>query len=203
MIKIIQKGAAFAGSLLFLFSALASAQSFDGERAYRYLVEQCNLGTREPNSSGHKKAKVYFEDFLKKQKGIYSRDDFTYQDKTGGKTLALTNFQMLFKGKGGKRRLFCAHWDSRPWADHDPDLSNRSRPILGANDGASGVAVLMELCTFFSKNPPASSAEIVLFDGEDIGRDRNNEWCRGSKHFASKADPKDYLYAVLLDMIGD
>jgi glutaminyl-peptide cyclotransferase len=203
VITIFQRGAAFAGSLLFLFLVQTQAQTFDGERAYGYLVEQCNLGTREPNSAGHKKAKEYLEGFLKKQKGAFARDDFTYQNKTDNKALALTNFQLLFKGKGGKRRLFCAHWDTRPWADHDPDLTNRSRPIPGANDGASGVAVLMELCNLFSKKPPSSSVEIVLFDGEDIGKDRNNEWCQGSKRFASKADPKNYFYAVLLDMIGD
>jgi hypothetical protein len=201
--KIFPIGAAFTGSLLFLFFIPLRAQSFDSARAFRYLVDQCNLGTREPNSAGHEKAKAYFEDFLKNQKGAYSRDDFSYLDKALNKTLKLTNFHILFKGKGGKRRLFCAHWDCRPWADHDPDMISRTHPIPGANDGASGVAVLMELCNTISKKPPAFAVEIVLFDGEDYGKDQNQEWCLGSKHFASKADPGNYAYAVLLDMIGD
>jgi glutaminyl-peptide cyclotransferase len=201
--KILTNGAALAGSLLFLFFASPGAQVFDSARAFQYLTDQCNLGTREPNSAGHEKAAAYFEAFLKKQKGAYARDDFTYQDKARNKTLKLTNFHILFKGQGGKRRLLCAHWDCRPWADRDPDPAGRNQPVPGANDGASGVAVLMELCNAFSEKPPLLPVEVVLFDGEDYGKDQNQEWCLGSKHFASKADAGNYAFAVLLDMIGD
>jgi glutaminyl-peptide cyclotransferase len=201
--KIFPKGAAFAGSLLFLFLQAAVAQNFDGARAYQYLVDQCNLGSREPNAPGHRMAKRHFEDFLKKQKGVYSRDDFTYKDKSRHVTLKLTNFHLIFAGKTKKRYLLCAHWDTRPWADRDPNPLNRTRPIPGANDGASGVAILMELCNLFSAQPPSKTVEIILFDGEDYGKDNNSEWCLGSKHFAARAAAETYGYAVLLDMVGD
>lgn len=198
-----QRGAIRIGSLLFLFLALPSP-AFDGERAFRFLQDQCALGTREPGSPGHTRAKTFFESFLKTQKGAYSRDDFTYRDSLRKIRLPLTNFSIRFKGASRERLLFCAHWDCRPWADRDKNPLFRAMPVPGANDGASGVAVLMELCMAFSEKPPVKSVEIVLFDGEDYGSPgREHQWCLGSKRFASRANPKDYLYAVLLDMVGD
>lgn len=201
--KKLQKGAAFFWTFLFLFTVVCQAGSFNADRAFGYLTDQCNLGTREPNGPGHLKAKTYFEKFLKKQKGQYLRDDFTFQDTVRHKVLNLTNFHIVFRGVSAKRRLLCAHWDCRPWADRDPSPLSANRPVPGANDGASGVAVLLEICNLLSEKPAAEGVEIVLFDGEDYGTDRDDNWCQGSKHFANKADPRQYSYAILLDMIGD
>ncbi|MFH0920456.1 MAG: M28 family peptidase [Fibrobacterota bacterium] len=198
------KGAILTGTLLFLFPVAVLPQTFDAERAFGYLRQQCNLGTREPNSNGHKAAKDWLETSLHRIKGEYRRVNFTWNDTHRKKTLALTNFHVLFKGQSQKRILFCAHWDCRPWADRDPIASNRSLPVLGANDGASGTAVLLELCGLLSSRPPEKSVEIIFFDGEDYGTETNPEgWCLGSKHFAKSARPSDYTYAVLIDMIGD
>src|SRR3989339_711550 len=198
------KGAILAGSLLFLFPIFSFSETFDAERAYRYLLQQCNLGTREPNSSGHRAMKEYLERFLKEKKGAYRRVDFTYADTVRHKTLALTNFHISFKGKSKKTHLFCAHWDCRPWADRDPDFRNRSLPIPGANDGASGTAILMELCNLLSSTPADKSVELAFFDGEDYGSGNMPEaWCLGFKYFARNVLSETYAYAVLIDMVGD
>ena len=102
------------------------------------------------------------------------------------------------------RDLLCAHWDTRPWADLDPLPANRKKPIVGANDGASGVAVLMEMARMFKKSPPPLEVKIVLFDGEDYGREGEIwDYLLGSKYFAQNAVTSEYRYAVLLDLIGD
>jgi hypothetical protein len=190
------------GLFLLLFSAL-SITAFDGQSAFTYLTAQCNLGTREPGSQGHKAAKAYFEAFLKRQKGKYCRVDFTWKDPRTGKSLSLTNFHIVFPGRTKKRVLLCAHWDTRPWADRDPDPLRRTLPIPGANDGASGVAVLMALCSLLTLRPAEQTVEVVFFDGEDSGRDGHEYFCIGSRHFAKTADPSKYTYAVLLDLVGE
>lgn len=197
------RGALLFGTLLFLLAPPSFGRDFDGKRAYARLQEQCGLGTREPGSAGHAAMKRYLETFLKAQKGRLTRQDFTFTDKKRGKKLDLTNFILLFPGPGGKRILLCAHWDTRPWADRERDPRLRTMPVPGANDGASGTAVLMELCRLLSDKPPPVSVEIVFFDGEDYGQDRDEYWCQGSKHFAERARPADYAFAVLLDMVGD
>ncbi len=190
-------------TLLFLFSINCFAVDFKGERAYQYLVDQCDLGTREPNSKGHDKAIVYLENFLKSKKGHFLREDFVFNDKSRNTILKLSNFHIIFKGKTEKRHILCAHWDCRPWADRDNDILAHSKPIPGANDGASGTAILLELCNAFSSSPPLKTVEIILFDGEDYGIGGNSDWCLGSKHFAANAKPEIYAYAILLDMVGD
>ena len=195
----ILKGVIRKGPLLFLFLFPFSAFSFDGIRAFHYIEEQCALGTREPGSPGHAAMKNYLEQFLIKQKGHFSKKEFTFQDKKRNKSLALTNFHLFFPGQDKKKLLLCAHYDCRPWAEP----GRRNLPIPGANDGGSGVAVLMELCHSLSKKAPGRSVEIVFFDGEDYGFQGDDNWCLGSKHFAQQANPKDYAFAILLDMVGD
>ncbi|MDQ7051613.1 MAG: M28 family peptidase [candidate division KSB1 bacterium] len=98
-----------------------------------------------------------------------------------------------------------AHWDSRPWADQDPDSANHNKPVPGANDGASGVAVLLEIARVLKQNPPPVGVDIVLFDGEDLGSEGYPDtYAAGAQYFAQK---KSVHYApylgILLDMIGD
>ena len=103
------------------------------------------------------------------------------------------------------RILLCAHWDSRPDADKDPDPANHDKPVPGANDGASGVAVLLEVARILNEHEPPVGVDIAFFDGED-GGDYNSDdtWLLGSRHFA-QIMPLSYQprYAILLDMIGD
>jgi len=106
--------------------------------------------------------------------------------------------------KGNRRILLCAHWDTRPFADKDPDEKNRATPIAGANDGASGVAVLLELAKILKANVPAVGVDLILFDGEDYGESGDLEnFCLGAREFARNKGEYNPEYGILLDMIGD
>jgi glutaminyl-peptide cyclotransferase len=177
---------------------------FKGERAYQFLKEQCELGPRYPGSPGHQAQRKYLLDFFSAHTNLIKSQDFVWEDTAEGLKLELSNIIASFYPEKKERVLLCAHWDTRPWADKDPDPANRLSPILGANDGASGVAVLMELATIISKRKPRYGVDIVLFDGEDYGSDDHPErWCIGSNYFSSNLGGYKASFGILLDMIGD
>jgi Zn-dependent M28 family amino/carboxypeptidase len=100
--------------------------------------------------------------------------------------------------------MLCAHWDTRPWADREADSSLHNTPIIGANDGASGVAILLELAGIFRVSPPPFGIDIALFDGEDYGKEGQTEgWLLGSKYFVRNIGGYRPLLVILLDMVGD
>ncbi len=130
------------------------------------------------------------------------RDAFAYRDPQG-RDWPLENILGRFGPEGGDRLLLVAHWDTRPWADLDPDPARRHLPIPGANDGASGVAVLLEVARAFSQNPPAGGVDILFADGEDLGRpDDPQGFCRGTRRFAAHGVGR-YRRAIVVDMVGD
>ena len=194
---------------LLLVNLLASCSKsqvpdFNQEQAYNYLLEQCDIGYRFPGSEGHQKCLDYLYAELKKYTEAVVKQPFPFTDPRTGKTYQLHNIISSF-GQQPNRILLCAHWDTRPVADQDPDPHNRNKPILGANDGASGVAVLLEIARLMKSNPPPLGVDIILFDGEDSGVEGSNDtWCRGSNYFAQHKR-SDYFpqYGILLDMIGD
>jgi Zn-dependent M28 family amino/carboxypeptidase len=112
------------------------------------------------------------------------------------------NYIAKFNLDAEHRILLCAHYDTRPVADRDPDPAKRDKPITGANDGASGVAVLLELARLFSENRPAAGVDMVFFDGEDYGEDLDR-MLLGSKRFAGQNADYRPLFGILLDMVGD
>ena len=118
------------------------------------------------------------------------------------KTYNLSNIIAKFGTQNTPGMLLCAHWDTRPTADQELEASDRKKPILGANDGASGVAVLMELARMFKELPPSIPVTMVLFDGEDFGS-TGKDMFLGSIHFAKTMDKSKYKYGILLDMVGD
>ncbi|MDH4223320.1 MAG: M28 family peptidase [candidate division Zixibacteria bacterium] len=127
-----------------------------------------------------------------------------WEDKTDNLKLNLSNIIASFYPDKKERILLCAHWDTRPWADKDPEPANRFTPISGANDGASGVAVLMELASTISGKKPKYGVDIILFDGEDYGSDEHPErWCLGSSYFSKNSGGYKAVFGILLDMIGD
>lgn len=177
---------------------------FDGEEARKLVVAQCDFGPRNPGSTGHRQCLEWMEQKLRASGATARRQPFTYA-LPGQAPFDLCNLIASYRPELKRRILLAAHWDTRPWADRDPVVANRSRPIAGANDGASGVAVLLELARLFHEAPPPVGVDLVLFDGEDLGTETNMDgFFRGSRIYGQSvlghAPPER---AVLLDMVGD
>ena len=183
----------------------AQVPEFNAARAFTDLVKQCKFGPRNPGSQAHKSCLEYLASSLHETADEVELQRFT-ESLPGSpqKTVHLTNVIARF-GKQPRRIMFCAHWDTRPRADEDPDPSNRNIPVPGANDGASGVAVLLELARILANNPATTGVDIVLFDAEDAGLEGQWEtWCLGSSYFAKSGLLTPYHgYAILLDLVGD
>jgi glutaminyl-peptide cyclotransferase len=178
---------------------------FSGQNAFELLQQQCAFGPRYPACAGHDSARAYLAGYLGDRADGIMEQRFWHSDARRDTSYLLTNIVASFAPHKEQRLLLCAHWDTRPWADRDPDPENRDKPILGANDGASGVAVLLEVARLLNSVPPPRGVDIVLFDGEDSGEEGSMEgWCIGSRHFAeSKRGVYRPVHAVLLDMVGD
>lgn len=177
---------------------------FSGTNAFEYLKVQTAFGPRNPNSPGHAACLTYLVSTLKGFADQVRLQEFV-QAGYDGEKLRLTNIVASYKPDAPARLLLCAHWDSRPRAEHDENLSRRNEPISGANDGASGVGVLLELARLLKETPPAIGVDLVLFDGEDYGKDGDHAlYLIGSRYFA-RNKPVDYLprFGILLDMVGD
>jgi Zn-dependent M28 family amino/carboxypeptidase len=130
------------------------------------------------------------------------RDRFSHTDSEGA-LWPLENILARFGPGGGGRLLLVAHWDSRPWADRDPDPVRREMPVLGANDGASGVAVLLEVARSLRGRELPRGIDILLTDGEDLGRSGSpSGYCQGSRRFARRGLQR-YWRGIVLDMVGD
>jgi glutaminyl-peptide cyclotransferase len=174
---------------------------FDQQRAWGHLVKQVEFGPRVPNAPGHAQCRDWLVATLKPLADSVARQDF--EQRVGGRLLRMSNIIGRFKGAGtGPGVLLCAHWDTRPTADYENTPERRRTPIAGANDGASGVAVLLELARLFKQKPPPVPVMIVLFDGEDYGPGIDRMFL-GSRHFAARLPPDVPRRGVLLDMIGD
>jgi hypothetical protein len=192
--------------LLALFGGVlnAAVPDFDEDHAFFLLEAQCALGSRDPGSWGHEQCL----EFLKRELGYWTDtvfvQPFDYYSEDQKLTLQLTNIIGRIAPKENARILLCAHWDTRPIADQDPDPKNHKTPILGANDGASGVAVLLEIARRCALQSPKIGVDFVFLDGEDYGREGVlDDYCIGSKHFA-KNIPNPYpRFGILLDMVGD
>lgn len=188
--------------LVLCYTQYSLAQpAFDGDLAFKYLQKQCEFGPRPPGSAAHKQTRDYLLLELRKFAREVVAQDFIHRSDEG--PLKLTNIIATFGPKAGKKLLLAAHWDTRPFADCDPDPEKRHLPIPGANDGASGVAILLELGRILHAEPPGVQVIIVLFDGEDYGR-TNDEMLLGSRYFARNMDKRwKPEYGILIDMVGD
>ncbi len=184
--------------------ASTSVPRFDATKAFANLTEQCQIGPRYPGSLGHDRCRKYLLDQLHGHTDLVKTQDFTYEDKEQKIELKLTNIVASFYPEKKQRILLCTHWDTRPVADHDPDSSLRSQPILGANDGASGVSILLEIAGIVSENEPKWGVDLIFFDGEDWGPESElDKFCLGSKYFAENKGSYQPRFGILLDMVGD
>jgi len=177
---------------------------FNASRSFSHLVAQVNLGPRVPGTEGHLECLDYIIRHLSSTAKSLQTQQFPidcYDEPIEG-----TNILATFGNGAGQPILYCCHWDTRPIADKDPNPDNRYKPIPGANDGASGVAVLLELATLFHQKPPPRDVSLVFLDGEDSGDYRECKFCIGSYYLARNLDslfPKRPSFGILIDMIGD
>lgn len=182
---------------------------FNADSAYIYLQEQCDFGPRTMNSTAHDKCEKWiiqkFEQYgckVTTQKATLNGYD--------GTPLRSTNIMASYNPEATTRIMFCAHWDCRPWADNDPDSTNWHKPIIAANDAASGVGVMIELARILKGSGLELGVDFVCFDAEDYGtpqwfegEDPGDTWALGAQYFANNL-PKGYAprYGILLDMVG-
>ncbi len=188
----------------FTLKSMTNIPVFNQENAFSYVEKQLSFGPRNPNSSAHQQALAFLESEMKKFADKVTLQNFSYPGYND-ETLNLTNVIASFN-PGVKNRIFlCAHWDSRPRADKDKNPELVNKPILGANDGASGVAILLEIARLLKENKTKIGVDLILFDGEDYGTESDMQnYLLGSKYFAANL-PRDYrpAFGILLDLVGD
>ena len=191
-------------TIIFLAGCQLNEMQFDANSSFSWLEKQCEFGPRNPGAQGYFDCKEFFINNLTDYSDTVFTQNFSYTELRDKNTYDLTNIIAQFNVASEKHILLGAHWDTRPWADMDLNTSNHSTPILGANDGASGVAILLELAKMFKTNPPPINITIVLFDGEDMGVDGvNNSWAKGSQYFAENLPINKPDFGIIVDMIGD
>jgi hypothetical protein len=178
--------------------------AFDGEAALRYVQEQVAFGPRVPNTQGHRRTGDWIEAHLRRTADSVEVQAWDHVTREGD-TLRLRNFIGRFRPEATERVLLLAHWDTRPRADKEANLGAQQQPIPGANDGGSGVAVLLGVADVLAATPPALGVDLLFVDGEDWGSDFSGpDALIGSRYYAQRL-PRDRhpLFAVLFDMVGD
>jgi hypothetical protein len=179
---------------------------FNGDSAYAYVKAQCDFGPRVPNTKAHDQCGNYLEKRLKSLCSIVHVQQATVKAYNGA-DLKIKNLIAQFNEAATVRILLFAHWDTRPWADQDSE--RRDEPILGADDGASGVGVLLELARILNENAPPLGIDIAFFDAEDYGTKSGEEqmsdsYALGTQYWCRNLMPQGYKarYGILLDMVG-
>lgn len=179
--------------------------AFDGQKAHGYVRRQLEFGPRVPGTDGHRRAGDWLVSTLRASADTVVEQRWVHVTARGD-SLPMRNILARFRPGSADRVLYVAHWDSRPVAEREPDAGLRGRPIPGANDGASGTAVLLALAEALKANPPATGVDLLLVDGEDYGDfDRDEDVFIGSTWFSQHLPSADYrpLFGVVWDMVGD
>lgn len=185
---------------------------FNADSAFKSIVEQCNLGARVPNSQAHAKCADYIVKRFKSI-GLAVTTQQMQLRRWDGQILHSQNIIASFRPDLSDRIVIATHWESRPWADADPDTSKHQTPVMAANDGASGVAVMIEIARNLNQLNPSVGIDFICFDAEDGGApywasDKvpvdGSDWCLGSQYWAKNPHVEGYQarYGILLDMVG-
>ena len=192
---------------------VVNVPTFSADSAYQYIQAQVDFGPRVPNTKQH----VACGEFLANKLASFGAQVTNqYADVIAfdGTILKARNIIGSYKPESKKRLLLFAHWDTRPWSDNDPDPKNHHTPLLGANDGASGVGVLLEIARQIQKEAPVLGIDIIFFDAEDYGipqfmdktnmGNTNQYYCLGSQYWARNTHVEKYnaRFGILLDMVG-
>ena len=194
-------------TLFILFSVCLSNSipSFNANLSMDYLLKQCSFGPRYPGSEGASKMKKFMKKTLLPLSDTLHIMNEKISHPYERRYIILTNFLARFNRHAKYRIMLMAHWDTREFADLDPNIENRSLPILGANDGASGVAVLLTLAEILSKNNLINiGVDILLVDGEDMGHSGDpDKFGLGTQAFAKHVPEPRPQYAICVDMVAD
>lgn len=185
---------------------------FNSDSAYNFISKQVSFGPRVPNTTNHKKCGDWIVNKLTNY-GFKTKEQVGQVTAFNGSKLPVRNIIGNINPNATKKVLLCAHWDTRPFADRDS--LNKNRPIIGANDGASGVGVILEIARAFKKDSLNIGLEIIFFDVEDYGapsldnsffdlQSMNDTWCLGSQYWCYNLDAnyKKPNFGILLDMVG-
>lgn len=183
--------------------------SFDADSAFAFVEQQVSFGPRVPGTEAHRECAGWLSATMQR----FADTVFIQEARVrayNGTPLDIINITGVFQPERRNRILLCAHWDSRPYADWDPDPSNHYLPIDGANDGASGVGVLLEIARQIHQTSPDTGIDIIFFDAEDYGKHRlaggadQDTWALGSQHWARNPHVYNYQarFGILLDMVG-
>lgn len=178
--------------------------AFSADSAYSYLARQVEFGPRVPNTEAHRRAGDWLVSELKRH-GASVTEQKADLKAFDGTILHARNIFGQFNPEASDRILLLAHYDCRPWADQDPDPDKRNTPVDGANDGASGVAVLLETARQLKAGGYNKGIDILFVDAEDWGTDGDDEsWAMGARYFAANPVVPGYSpsFAILLDMVG-
>ncbi len=180
------------------------AMTFSADSAYSYVKQQCDMGPRVPGTPAHERCAQWLTASLRQwcDTVVVQQAPVTTFD---GKQLNCKNIVGTFNPQASDRLLVLAHWDCRPWADNDPDPSLRQQPVMGANDAASGTAVILELARLMARQRPEVGVDLLLVDVEDWGENENEDsWALGTQHWANNPHVAGYRAncGILLDMVG-
>lgn len=180
--------------------------AFEKDGAFEYVKKQCDFGPRVPGTEAHRKCKEWLVSELESFGATVHEQNFTAKYFSGEEVEA-TNIFASINPKEEKRILLSAHWDSRRVGENTKDENLRETPIDGADDGASGVGVILQIAKTIQANPIEMGVDIIFFDAEDQGERNSPEresWCLGSQHWSKNMYPKNYKpeYGILLDMVG-
>ena len=178
--------------------------AFNADSAYNYVKAQVDIGPRVPNTPAHRQASQWLAGELERHGARVTLQPMRLK-AVDGTMLDAVNIFGQFNPDASRRILLLAHYDCRPWADNDPDPVKRQQPVDGANDGASGVGVILELARLFGKEAPSCGVDILFSDAEDWGTEGDDySWAMGTRYFAANPPVKDYApdEAILLDMVG-
>jgi hypothetical protein len=197
---------------------------FSADSAYAFCERQCSFGPRTMNSEAHEQCAQWIVSKFQEYGMAITEQRATLRGFDGTPLLS-NNIIAAYRPEAENRILICAHWDSRPWADNDPDEANWTKPVMAANDGASGVAVMLELARLLclTENAPSESEDstaanakryalnanlgidFICFDAEDWGSDNvSDSWALGAQYWAAHPHREDYRarFGILLDMVG-
>lgn len=181
---------------------------FNSTNAYKSIEKQVSFGPRVPGTKAWQECGAYIVSELKKYTPVVLEQKASVSNYEN-KKLPVHNIIAQFQPEQKKRILLAAHWDSRPWADYDDE--NKDKPILAADDGGSGVAVLLELARLFAEKNPGVGVDLLFIDTEETGPpdyldipSETNHWCLGSQYWSRNKIPAGYQadMGILLDMVG-